>query len=73
MAKEKIIGIDLGTTNSVVAVMDGKETIVLEKVNKNHFNWILLKSTIVCDVLLKKILLIMPIIDPSIQLALCTN
>ncbi len=30
MAKEKIIGIDLGTTNSVVAVMDGKETIVLE-------------------------------------------
>ena len=26
----KIIGIDLGTTNSVVAVMDGKETIVLE-------------------------------------------
>ena len=30
MAKEKIIGIDLGTTNSVVAVMDGKDTIVLE-------------------------------------------
>ncbi len=30
MAKEKIIGIDLGTTNSVVAIMDGKETIVLE-------------------------------------------
>ena len=26
----KIIGIDLGTTNSVVAVMDGKDTIVLE-------------------------------------------
>ena len=30
MAKEKIIGIDLGTTNSVVAIMDGKDTIVLE-------------------------------------------
>lgn len=30
MAKEKIIGIDLGTTNSVVAIIDGKETIVLE-------------------------------------------
>ena len=26
----KIIGIDLGTTNSCVAVMDGKETRVIE-------------------------------------------
>ncbi|QBQ07554.1 molecular chaperone DnaK [Spiroplasma gladiatoris] len=30
MAKEKIIGIDLGTTNSVVAVMDGGQPMVLE-------------------------------------------
>jgi molecular chaperone DnaK len=30
MAKEKIIGIDLGTTNSVVAVMEGGQPIVLE-------------------------------------------
>ncbi|AHB36197.1 molecular chaperone DnaK [Spiroplasma apis] len=30
MAKEKIIGIDLGTTNSVVAIMEGGQPIVLE-------------------------------------------
>lgn len=30
MAKEKILGIDLGTTNSVVAIVDDKETKVLE-------------------------------------------
>ena len=30
MAKEKIIGIDLGTTNSVVAIVEGKEPKVLE-------------------------------------------
>ncbi|AOG60264.1 molecular chaperone DnaK [Spiroplasma helicoides] len=30
MAKEKIIGIDLGTTNSVVAVIEGGQPIVLE-------------------------------------------
>ncbi|AHI53702.1 molecular chaperone DnaK [Spiroplasma sabaudiense Ar-1343] len=30
MAKEKIIGIDLGTTNSVVAIMDGGQPMVLE-------------------------------------------
>ncbi|PPE05218.1 molecular chaperone DnaK [Williamsoniiplasma lucivorax] len=30
MAKEKIIGIDLGTTNSVVSVMEGGQPIVLE-------------------------------------------
>lgn len=30
MAKERIIGIDLGTTNSVVAVMEGGQPIVLE-------------------------------------------
>src|SRR5262245_20738877 len=29
MAEEKIIGIDLGTTNSVVAVMEGKEVKVI--------------------------------------------
>src|SRR5688572_11890415 len=29
MAEEKIIGIDLGTTNSVVAVMDGNEVKVI--------------------------------------------
>ncbi len=32
----KIIGIDLGTTNSVVAVMDGKETKVLENAEGNR-------------------------------------
>ncbi|QEH61688.1 molecular chaperone DnaK [Spiroplasma chinense] len=30
MAKEKIIGIDLGTTNSVVAIMEGGQPLVLE-------------------------------------------
>ena len=30
MAKEKILGIDLGTTNSVVAIVEDKETKVLE-------------------------------------------
>ncbi|AUF83635.1 molecular chaperone DnaK [Mesoplasma syrphidae] len=30
MAKEKIIGIDLGTTNSVVSVMEGGQPIILE-------------------------------------------
>lgn len=30
MAKEKIIGIDLGTTNSVVAVMEGGEPVVIQ-------------------------------------------
>lgn len=30
MAKERIIGIDLGTTNSVVAIMEGGQPIVLE-------------------------------------------
>ena len=29
MAKEKIIGIDLGTTNSCVAVMSGGEAVVI--------------------------------------------
>ncbi|MEE3928489.1 molecular chaperone DnaK [Mycoplasmopsis ciconiae] len=33
MAKEIILGIDLGTTNSVVAVMDGKNSMVLENPN----------------------------------------
>ena len=26
----KIIGIDLGTTNSVVSVMEGKETVIIQ-------------------------------------------
>lgn len=30
MAKEVILGIDLGTTNSAVAVMDGKKAVILE-------------------------------------------
>lgn len=30
MAKEKIIGIDLGTTNSVVSIMEGGQPIILE-------------------------------------------
>ena len=33
MAKEKILGIDLGTTNSVVAIIEGKEPKVLENSN----------------------------------------
>ena len=31
----KIIGIDLGTTNSVVAVMEGKEPKVIVAINKD--------------------------------------
>ncbi|MCE2992291.1 MAG: Hsp70 family protein, partial [Candidatus Jidaibacter sp.] len=30
MAKDIVIGIDLGTTNSCVAIMDGKETQVIQ-------------------------------------------
>ena len=33
MAREKIIGIDLGTTNSVVAVMEGGKPVVI------HLRW----------------------------------
>ncbi|MGZ9756295.1 molecular chaperone DnaK [Mycoplasma sp. 4423] len=33
MAKEIILGIDLGTTNSVVTIMDGKKSVVLENPN----------------------------------------
>ncbi|WKX02676.1 molecular chaperone DnaK [Candidatus Mycoplasma mahonii] len=33
MAKEKILGIDLGTTNSVVAIIENKKPIVLENEN----------------------------------------
>ena len=33
MAKERIIGIDLGTTNSVVAIIEGKQPKVLENAN----------------------------------------
>ncbi|WP_322936216.1 molecular chaperone DnaK [Mycoplasmopsis cynos] len=33
MAKEIILGIDLGTTNSVVSIIEGKNTIVLENPN----------------------------------------
>ncbi len=33
MAKERIIGIDLGTTNSVVAIIDGKNAKVIENPN----------------------------------------
>jgi molecular chaperone DnaK len=36
MAEEKIIGIDLGTTNSVVAVMEGNETTVVPNQDGNR-------------------------------------
>ena len=38
MAEEKIIGIDLGTTNSVVAVMEGNEAKVIanQEGNRHH-------------------------------------
>ena len=36
MAEEKIIGIDLGTTNSVVAVMDGTEVKVIPNQDGNR-------------------------------------
>src|SRR2546425_8811941 len=36
MAEEKIIGIDLGTTNSVVAVMEGKEVKVIPNQEGNR-------------------------------------
>jgi molecular chaperone DnaK len=36
MAGEKIIGIDLGTTNSVVAVMDGNEPTVIPNAEGNR-------------------------------------
>jgi molecular chaperone DnaK len=36
MAQEKIIGIDLGTTNSVVAVMEGKEVKVIPNAEGNR-------------------------------------
>ena len=32
----KIIGIDLGTTNSVVAVMEGGEPVVIPNAEGNH-------------------------------------
>ena len=36
MAEEKIIGIDLGTTNSVVAVMEGNEVKVIANQDGNR-------------------------------------
>src|SRR3981189_46822 len=36
MAEEKIIGIDLGTTNSVVAVMEGSEVKVIPNAEGNR-------------------------------------
>src|SRR6185369_8076537 len=36
MAEEKIIGIDLGTTNSVVAVMEGNEVKVIANAEGNR-------------------------------------
>src|SRR5216117_3872257 len=51
MAEEKIIGIDLGTTNSVVSVMEGKEAKVIPNQEGNRLTPSVVAFTDKADVL----------------------